>query len=110
MFLRVAIAVRDIGIDRAVIVRGELPAGLVVEALADHVDQHDILPVADMQAGGARLVEHLAAGKPAADSHSRTVRRSMPGLVMAEPNSPVWLKRPHSDAPIAMPASSPLAS
>ena len=45
-------------IDAVVTVGGELPAGLVIEPLAQHVHGDDVLPIGHPQARGARLAEH----------------------------------------------------
>ena len=53
-------------LDLIVIVSAEVALGLVMETLAEHVDGDDVLPVAELQSGGARLVEDRTAGLPEA--------------------------------------------
>src|ERR1700722_18635204 len=53
--LGVEVAVMLVGVDALVAVGAVLPARLVIEALAQRVDRDDVLPVRDMQAGGAGL-------------------------------------------------------
>ena len=47
--LRIQITPLDIGIDRIVVVGGELRSGLVIETLSQHVHRDQILPVAHSQ-------------------------------------------------------------
>ena len=63
--LGVEIGVRLVRIDALVGVVAEVAGGLVVEALAQHVDQDDVLPVRHRKSDGARLVENFAARMPA---------------------------------------------
>src|SRR5580704_6429217 len=65
LVLGIEIGMRLVGVGALIGIVIEMPAGLVVEAVAQHVDQNDVLPVLDRQPDGARLVEHLAARMPA---------------------------------------------
>ena len=89
--LGVEIAALGIGIDRIVVVGGELPARLVVETLAQHVHQDDILPVLHAQTRGAGAVEDRTARHPLQIRDSHTGCRWCRAWSRPMPNSPVWL-------------------
>ena len=78
--LGVEIAALHIGIDRIVVVGDVLPPGLVIEALAQHIDQDEVLPVRHPQAAGASAVEYRAARHPL----------QMPVIVLASDRSRPW--------------------
>ena len=44
--------------------RRELATGFVIEPVAQHVDEDNILPIGDLKPGGARLIEHVAVWQP----------------------------------------------
>ena len=62
--LGIEVASLNIGIERIVVVGDILPACLIIEALAEHVDQDDIVPICDPEAGRASAVEYGAARHP----------------------------------------------
>src|SRR6516162_3653590 len=53
-----------IGIERVVIVGDVLSSRLVMDALAEHVDQDDVLPIRHPEARRASAVEYGTAGHP----------------------------------------------
>ena len=62
--LRIEPASLDVGIERVVIVGDVLTPSLVVEALAEHVDQDEVLPIRHPEARRASAVEDRTAGEP----------------------------------------------
>src|SRR3984957_13819899 len=86
--LGVEVAERLVRVGALIGVVVEVAAGLVIEALAQHVDQDDILPVRHRKSDGTCLVEYFAARTPAhIDVALLAADRAR--LVMPEPNSPV---------------------
>ena len=62
--LRISVIAIAVVLDLLVVIRCEVAVGFVEEALSEHVDGDDVLPVVHLQAGGAGLMEDGTAGLP----------------------------------------------